>query len=132
MDKKSIFKTFVILFIGVAIGILAGGRLTMHKIHRANEMRTERGFIHEVSRLLNLNETQMDTVMPILQDFAVQNRLRHDSIRIQERRAHVELRKNLSSFLSEKELKQLRRLFRPRGPQKHNRKNHPSRKQTRL
>lgn len=128
MEKKSIFKTFVILFIGIAIGVLAVGRFTMHKIHRANEMRTEHGFIHEASRLLNLSESLMDTVMPILQDFAVQNRLRHDSIRIQEKRAHLELRKKLSSFLSEKELKQLRRLFRPRGPKKPNQKNLPLRK----
>ena len=128
MEKKSILKTVIILLIGIVIGVLAGGRFTMHKIHRANDLRTEQGFFNEVSRLLNLTATQSDSISPIIQGFAKRNHLRHDSLRVQERRAYKNLRTDLEAFLSDDELKKLKRLFRPKGPKRHPRKNNHKRK----
>lgn len=123
MEKKSILKTFIILIIGIVIGVLAGGMFTMHQIHRANNMRSEHGFVNEVSRLLDLSQAQLDSISPIIKDFARLNHLRHDSLRIQEKRAYDNLRTNLEPYLSEQELKKLRRLFRPKGPKGLKRKN---------
>ena len=128
MEKKSILKTLIILFIGIVIGVLAGGSFTMHKIHRANDMRSEHGFVSEVSRLLDLNKSQLDSVSPIIKDFARHNHLRHESLRVQEKRAYKNLRKDLEPYLSEDELRKLKGLFRHKGPKKHGRKNHPKRK----
>jgi len=128
MEKKSILKTFIILFIGIVIGVLAGGRFTMHKIHRANNMRSEHGFVSEVSRLLDLSQSQLDAISPIINDFARLNHLRHDSLRVQEKRAYGNFRTDLEPYLSAQELKKLRRLFRPKGPKRKNNKNHQPRK----
>jgi len=128
MEKKSILKTFIILFIGIVIGILAGGRFTMHKIHKANDMQSGRGFFNEVSRLLNLSSSQSDSISPIIEDFAKGNHLRHDSLRVREKRAYDNLRIDLEPYLSEQELKKLRILFRPKGPKRKNKKNHLPRK----
>ena len=128
MEKKIILKTLIILFIGIIIGVLSGGRFTMHKIHRANNMRSEHGLINEVTRTLDLNQTQLDSILPIIEDFAKQNYLRHDSLRVREKRAFVNLRTDLEYYLSEKELKKLRSLLRHKGPKGRKRKKHSPRK----
>lgn len=128
MEKKIILKTLIILFIGIIIGVLSGGRFTMHKIHRANNMRSEHGLINEVTRTLDLNQTQLDSILPIIEDFAKQNYLRHDSLRVREKRAFVNLRTDLEYYLSEKELKKLRSLLRHKRPKGRKRKKHSPRK----
>ena len=128
MERKSFLKMFIILLIGIVIGVLAGGRFTMHKIHRANNMRSEHGFVSEVSRLLDLSQSQLDSVSPIINDFARLNHLRHKNIRVQEKKAYDNLRSDLEAYLSEEELIMLRRLFRPKGPKRKNNKNHQQRK----
>ena len=116
------------MFIGIVIGVLAGGRFTMHKIHRANNMRSEHGFVSEVSRLLDLSPSQAESILPIIEDYAKQNKIRHERLRSQEQQAHENLRADLEAFLSEDELRKLRRLFRHKGPKRPGRKNHPKRK----
>ncbi len=124
MEKKSIIKTSLILFIGIALGVLMGGRFTMHKIHRANHMRTENGFIEQSLRVLDLSPTMQDSVMPVLRKFAVENHRRHKEVRSQQKLAIEVLRADLSAYLSPEELKKMHRLLSPKGQKDGRRKKH--------
>jgi len=113
----------LILLIGIALGILAGGRLTMHKIHIANKIGTEQGFLDHALRVLNVSQAKEDSIMPILSQFAKENHLRHEGMRAQQKQAFDELRNKLSHHLSDEDLKKIKRFLRPNGPQNHKRKN---------
>lgn len=122
MQIKRILKPLLILFIGVVIGVLASGSITMRHLRIAHEIRTEQGFLEQASRL-DITSAQQDSIQPILNAFAKANQLRHDSLRVSEKRALDEFRDNLKPFLSNKELKSLKQILRLKGPKKKRPKN---------
>tara|TARA_B110001469_G_C9600605_1_gene298428 strand:+ start:995 stop:1366 length:372 start_codon:yes stop_codon:yes gene_type:complete len=122
MQIKPILKPLLILFIGVVIGVLASGIITMRHLRLAHQIRTERGFLEQASRL-DITSSQQDSIEPILKAFAKANQLRHDSLRVREKRALDEFRDHLKPFLSEKELKSLKQILRLKGPKKKRAKN---------
>ena len=123
METKTIIKTILILLIGIALGVLVGGRFTMHKIHRANKIGTEQGFLEHALRVLDVSEAKKDSIMPILSAFAKENHLRHEGMKSLQKQAFDELRQDLSHHLSDDELKKMKRILRSKGPKKHKRKN---------
>lgn len=116
MKAKSIFMTIMILFIGFVIGVLAGGKFTMHKIHKARDMHTERGIMKHVFESLELEEVTKDSVKVIMEDFARLDQQRHEVLQQEMHDAHLNLEKSLSKYLSEIELRRLRRIMRHRKP----------------
>jgi len=122
MQIKRILKPLLILFIGVVIGVLASGSITMRHLSIAHKIRTEQGFLEQASRL-DITSAQQDSIQPILSAFAKANQLRHDSLIVREKRALDEFRDNLKPFLSNKELKSLKQILRLRGPKKKRPKN---------
>jgi len=131
MKTKSILRTLLALFIGVVIGVLAGGRFTMHKIHKARDMGTERGFMKHVFESFDLKQESKDSVKVIMEDFARINHQKHKSMQEQMHKLHINLESDLSNHLSESELKKLRRIMRhrmPRPPKGRERINHKQNK----
>lgn len=127
MKKTLILKTLLVLFLGIVIGILAGGRFTMHKIHKAKDMRTEHGFVKHVSDSFNLEHESKDTVKIILKNFARIHDQKHRSLQEEIHKLHTKLENDLSIYLSESEMRKFRRIMRhnkPRPPRGRKRINH--------
>jgi|ETNmetMinimDraft_8_1059916.scaffolds.fasta_scaffold35896_3 hypothetical protein len=127
MKAKLILRTLLVLFVGIVIGILAGGRFTMHKIHKAKDMGTERGFMKHVFESFDLEHESKDSVKIIMEDFARINHQKHKGLQEEIHKLHTKLEADLSNYLSESELKKLRRIMRhkmPRPPRGRDRINH--------
>ena len=108
-------KSILTLFVGIVIGVLAGGRFTMHKIHKAKDMRTERGFMKHVFESFDLEEQSKDSVRVIMEGFARFNHQKHEALQQEMHEVHLNLEKDLSKFLSEQELKKLKKIMRHRN-----------------
>ena len=122
MEITRTFKPLLILFIGILIGVLVTGSITMYQIHIAHEIRTEQGFLEQASRL-KITSSQQDSIQPILKAFARANQIRHELLRAEEKRALDEFRDNLNPFLSSKGLKDLKRILKLKGPKRKHLKN---------
>ena len=127
MKITLILRTLLVLFVGIVIGVLAGGRFTMHKIHKAKDLGTERGFMKHVSESFDLEHESKDTVKIIMEDFARIHDQKHTSLQEEIHKLHTKLEDDLSIYLSESELRKFRRIMRhnkPRPPRGRKRINH--------
>lgn len=115
MRTKSVFLTLLVLSIGVVIGFLVGGNVTMHKLHKARDMHTEHGFMKHVFESLDLEMHNRDSVRVIMEEFARLNHQKHRKLQDEIHELHIELEKNLTKYLSEEELIQFRQKLRRRG-----------------
>jgi len=124
MKTKLILRTLLVLFIGIVIGVLAGGIFTMHKIHKSRDMGTERGFMKHVFESFDLEQESKDSVKIIMEDFARINHQKHRCLQEEMHKLHTNLEVDLSKYLSESELKKFRRIMRHRLPRGRERINH--------
>jgi|GEM_PF-2308466 uncharacterized membrane-anchored protein YhcB (DUF1043 family) len=128
MKTKTLLLAILTLVIGVIIGALGVGRFTMHKIHRAMDMHTERGFMDHNFESLDIAPELRDSVQLIMRDFAKSNHQLHQELDKSIHEAHVQLEKDLSLYLYEDQLEDLRKRmrFNRKGPKRrleHRRKN---------
>lgn len=128
MKTKTFLLAILTLVIGVIIGALGVGRFTMHKIHRAMDLGTERGFMNHAFESLELEEGLRDSVQLIMRDFAKSNHHLHQELDKSIHEAHIQLQEDLSVYLSEDQLEDLRKRmrFNRKGPKirlQHRRKN---------
>jgi transcription termination factor NusB len=118
MKTKLILKTVLTLLIGVLIGVLLAGKHTMHKIHKAKDMRTEQGFMKHVFESFELEGQDKDSVRVIMENFARLNHQKHEALQNEIHEAHVALEASLSRYLSERELKRLKKIMRHHQPRR--------------
>lgn len=130
MEAKSILRTLLTLLVGVVIGVLAGGKYTMHKIHKAKDMRTERGFMKHVFESFDLEQDSKDSVKVIMEEFARLNHRKHESMQREIHEAHLQLENSLSKYLSENELKKLKRIMKHRKPRGGEKRRHKHKNKT--
>lgn len=116
MKTKLILKTVLTLVIGIVIGVLIAGKFTMHRIHKAKDMRTESGFMKHVFESFDLEGESKDSVKIIMEDFARLNHQKHEQLRSEIHDAHMVLEESLSKYLSERELKRLKKIMRHHQP----------------
>lgn len=122
----------VVLFIGFILGFLVSGRLIHNRVNRLQKYYTPVGFRYEFRQLLRPTPEQLQSMRPVLEKYAQQNRENMMLFRTQQRQLMKNLFHDLKPFLSGPqvkrlrlmELRQQRRFFR-NGPPPHHRRMPP-------
>jgi len=126
---KYILAFVVVLFIGFILGFLVSGRLIHNRVNRLQKYYTPVGFRYEFRQLLRPTPEQLQSMRPVLEKYAQQNRENMMLFRTQQRQLMKNLFHDLKPFLSGPqlrrlrmmELRQQRRFFRNGPPPQHRR-----------
>lgn len=89
------------------MGFLISGRMTKSRIDRMHSYYTEQGFHREFVRRLDLSSEQLESLQPILQKYAEQNRELLDTHRKHQAESFENLKTEIKPFLTPEQIKRM-------------------------
>jgi len=112
MNNKIKYTGIIIgtLLIGFVIGFLTNGRLVRSRIIQMQSFYTDKGANRAFIRVLDPSPEQMEKIMPILHEHAMQNRDLLFGYREDQAALFLRLEDELSPYLTDKQMEKLEEL----------------------